>query len=135
MDDESALRAARRARAASNWADKIFTIEDHSDPSRYTHGNQQLDPLSTMIPGVADEDAGAGVYDLTSWDRLEAHVRHELQLASERRLVLIFKQIELGLTPIHVTGSTSLQVLHRQLDAHGDELDMVVLAHAQLRDT
>ena len=37
---DPALRATRRARAACNWAAKLFVIKDHVDAARYSAGRR-----------------------------------------------------------------------------------------------
>ena len=92
-DDATALRCARRARATCSWGAMLFMIEDHSDPSRYLGGAERL---STMLLGVFEEDAGAIAYDLVLWPRLEDHVRRELCLTSESKLVISLQHAALS---------------------------------------
>ena len=39
---DPALHNARRARAACNWASKLFEVEDHVDAARYVAGTERM---------------------------------------------------------------------------------------------
>ena len=68
--DDPELRATRRARAACNWAAKLFVIEDHVDDSRYSAGER----CTVELFGICGEEICDDVVDLATWPRLQQYI-------------------------------------------------------------
>ena len=60
---DSAARATRQARVACNWAAKLFVVEDHVNPGRYTAGGERC---TVELFGICEEDAGDDVVERTN---------------------------------------------------------------------
>jgi hypothetical protein len=78
--------------------------------------------------GPDDDD---DVVDLLHWQRLEEHVRCELQLEGDGKLEVALQHNSLSVV-IKATNPTSLSILHRQLDAHADTMQEPITLRARL---
>jgi hypothetical protein len=125
---------ATRPRGACDWADKCFEIirsdaaaSDSTSPSDRTSAAQ----LSTQLPGMRGPDDDEDVTDIVHWQRLEQHVRGELQLEGDGKLEVALQHNSLSVV-IKATNPTSLSLLHRQLDAHADTMLEPITLRARL---
>jgi hypothetical protein len=103
--DDPELRATRRARAACNWAAKLFVIEDHVDDSRYSAAGGER--CTVELFGICEDEICDDVVDLATWPRLQQYIR-ALQLPSEGSVVLKIEHEVLGRPHVVVTSGVTL---------------------------
>ena len=73
------FRATRRARAACNWAAKLFLIEDHVDAARYSAGGERC---TVELFGICEEVPG-DVQIFTPQEQWDADMDAEADAAEQ----------------------------------------------------